>query len=486
MYANEAICWDIYTRAPNGRAMDSSVALVGAARERHANPLSSREWFASAVVAFGFFVAAVITLLVVPWEPDAEPAVIALLLGMYAVVSRIEFEIGNGTTNPEQLVFVPMLFLAPLALVPLLVAAGFALGQVRKLARAERGHVVSALGASWFTLGPVWVLAVLAPSGPPSLDSVEIYLLALGAQAVVLTGAVVVQAWLEGDRQPIGPVLWASRVDAVLSPIGLLVAVEASTEPAALLAVIPLVWLLHVFSDERKERYTASLELQNAYRGTVMLLSDVVEAEDDYTAFHCRSVVELVAEVAEELNIPKSDRQELEFAALLHDVGKISIPKEILNKPSKLTDEEFDVIKTHTVEGQQLLDQVGGLMSRVGKIVRSCHERWDGKGYPDGLAGVEIPLPARIVFCCDAYNAMTTDRPYRKSLGREKALVEIRENSGTQFDPTVAAALERVVMSDERYPRLVEGVAASHAVAAAIAAPVPLPAKDERAAAAAG
>src|SRR5215212_2811738 len=101
-----------------------------------------------------------------------------------------------------------------------------------------------------------------------------------------------------------------------------------SPEPSSLLAFIPLVWLLHVFSDERKERYTASLELHNAYRGTVMLLSDVVEAEDDYTAFHCRSVVELVAEVAEELNIPKSDRQELEFAALLHDVGKISIPKE--------------------------------------------------------------------------------------------------------------------------------------------------------------
>ncbi len=462
------------------------MALVGAARERHAKPLSSREWFASAVVAFGFFVAAVITLLVVPWEPDAEPVIIALLLGMYAVVSRIEFEIGNGTTNPEQLVFVPMLFLAPLALVPLLVAAGFALGQFRRLARAERGHVVSALGASWFTLGPVWVLAVFAPSGPPSLDSVEIYLLALAAQAVVLTGAVVVQAWLEGDRQPIWPVLWASRVDAVLSPIGLLVAIEASAQPAALLAVAGLVWLLHVFSHERKERYTASLELQNAYRGTVMLLSDVVEAEDDYTAFHCRSVVELVAEVAEEMNIPKSDRQELEFAALLHDVGKISIPKEILNKPSKLTDEEFELIKTHTIEGQQLLDRVGGLMGRVGKIVRSCHERWDGRGYPDGLAGVEIPLPARIVFCCDAYNAMTTDRPYRKSLGREKALAEIRDNSGTQFDPTVAAALEHVVMNDERYPRLIEGVAASHAIAAAIGAPVPTPAQDERAAAAAG
>ena len=126
-------------------------------------------------------------------------------------------------------------------------------------------------------------------------------------------------------------------------------------------------------------------------------------------------------------------------------------------------------------------------MGRVGKIVRSCHERWDGKGYPDGLAGEEIPLAARIVFCCDAYNAMTTDRPYRKAMRREDALAEIRDNAGSQFDPTVAAALERVVLSDERYPRLVEGVAASHAVAAAIAsARSPLPTQDERAAAAAG
>jgi HD-GYP domain-containing protein (c-di-GMP phosphodiesterase class II) len=109
-------------------------------------------------------------------------------------------------------------------------------------------------------------------------------------------------------------------------------------------------------------------------------------------------------------------------------------------------------------------------MSRVGRIVRSCHERWDGKGYPDGLRGEEIPLAARIVFCCDAYNAMTTDRPYRKAMSRDTALAEIRDNAGTQFDAAVAEALERVVTSDERYPRLVESVTASNAIAATIAA----------------
>ena len=450
--------------------MDSSIALVGAARERHAKPLSHRERFASAVVATGFLAAAVATLFVVPWKPEADPLLVGALVVLYAVVSRIDFEIGNGSTNPEQLVFVPMLFLAPLAAVPLLVAGGFALGRIRqRIGPAERGHAISELAGTWFALGPVWVLAALAPSGVPSLGSVEIYLLALAAQFGTSTGAAVVQEWLAKDRHPIWPMLWACRIDAVLAPIGLLVAIEGAKEPLAVAAVIPLVWLLRVFSQERKQRYSASLELQDAYRGTVMLLSDVVEAEDDYTAQHSRSVVELVAQVADEMKIPAAARQELEFAALLHDVGKIAIPKEILNKPSKLTDEEFELIKTHTIEGQLLLDRVGGLLGRVGAIVRSCHERWDGRGYPDGLKGEEIPLAARIVFCCDAYNAMTTDRPYRKAMRREAALAEIRDNAGTQFDPAVADALERTVLAQDTYPRLVEGVKTSEAIAATLA-----------------
>jgi len=192
----------------------------------------------------------------------------------------------------------------------------------------------------------------------------------------------------------------------------------------------------------------------------VMLLSDVVEAEDDYTAYHCRSVVELVAEVADELNIPKRDRQLLEFAALLHDVGKITIPKEILHKPAALTDSEFEVMKTHTIEGQFMLDRVGGLLGRVGEIVRSCHERWDGRGYPDGLEGDEIPYAARIVFCCDAYNAMTSNRVYRDAMTSDEALAELELNSGTQFDPRMVAAVRKVVSERRVVASTSEGVRA--------------------------
>jgi HD-GYP domain-containing protein (c-di-GMP phosphodiesterase class II) len=490
MYALAATFWDSYTRAPKGRSMDSAldstVGLVGAARERRENPLSARHRLTGAIGAASFLAAAIASVLVLPWEPQADPLLVVLLVVLYAVVSQVDFEIGNGQATPEQLVLIPMLFLAPLALVPLLVAAGFMLSKVRQRLRDGLwDQSLYDLAWNWFPLGAVGVLATLAPEGPPSLEHTGVYVLAFVAMVVVGTvNALVCERYMNGlkFREVLWPALWSYRVDAVLAPIALMVAMEAYETPAALAAVVPLVWLLHVFSYERRERHSASLELANAYRGTVMLLSDVVEAEDDYTAYHCRSVVELVAEVAEEMAIPRADRQELEFAALLHDVGKIAIPKEILNKPSKLTDEEFELIKTHTIEGQQLLDRVGGLMGRVGKVVRSCHERWDGKGYPDGLAGEEIPLSARIVFCCDAYNAMTTDRPYRKAMPREDALAEIRDNAGSQFDPVVAASLERVILDDDRYPRLVEGVAASHAIAATLGVgrdPVPAGAEAE-------
>jgi HD-GYP domain-containing protein (c-di-GMP phosphodiesterase class II) len=122
---------------------------------------------------------------------------------------------------------------------------------------------------------------------------------------------------------------------------------------------------------------------------------------------------------------------------------------EILNKPAKLSDEEFELMKGHTIEGQFMLDRVGGLLGKVGELVRSCHERWDGAGYPDGLAGEEIPLPARIVFTCDAYNAMTTDRPYRAAMAQEDAVAELEANAGTQFDPNVVEAVARVVTTDQ-------------------------------------
>ena len=203
--------------------------------------------------------------------------------------------------------------------------------------------------------------------------------------------------------------------------------------------------MFSTFAKERRYRIDNAVELSNAYRGTAMLLGDVIEADDAYTGSHSRDVVELVLAVADNLGLDHPGRRQAEFAALLHDVGKVKVPAEIINKAGPLDDGEWEIMKTHTVLGEQMLEQIGGLLGDVGHVVRSCHERWDGAGYPDGLAGEAIPLSARIVCACDAWSAMRTDRSYRRALPFEVALAELRSCAGTHFDPRVVDALVSVL-----------------------------------------
>jgi HD-GYP domain-containing protein (c-di-GMP phosphodiesterase class II) len=423
--------------------------LVGEARERRKQRMDSRERVVDSASAGLFLAVAIAIALLVHNERDVDVVLtICLVIGM-ALVTRVTFEFGDLFTSAEELVFVPLLFLAPLNLVPLLAALAYVLAALPDVFRGEwsRGRWITALGDSWYCVPPVLVLAEFAP-GPPSLDHVGVYLLAVAALLLLQTGWVLLRDRLLQGK-PVRDLLRLcanmSRVTAAFFVVSFFPALAAADEPLVLIGIGPLVWLLTVFSRDRSERWSATLELHRAYRGTVMLLVDVVEHDDDYTAEHSRSVVELARGVAQELEMDKYELQELEFAALLHDVGKIAIPKQILHKPAALTESEFEVMKTHTIEGQFMLDRIGGLLGRVGEIVRSCHERWDGKGYPDGLKGEEIPLAARIVFVCDAYNAMTTNRPYRAALPHEQAIGELVENSGTQFDPEVVAAMVKVV-----------------------------------------
>jgi HD-GYP domain-containing protein (c-di-GMP phosphodiesterase class II) len=415
--------------------------------------MPKREALVRGVSGSAFFVVAVLLAILLPSERESDTLLIFGLIAGYALVSRVRFEFGDGYVVPEQLVFVPMLALAPLPLVPAMVAAGAVLGLAPDLLRGTWywDRTITTLGDCWFAVGPVLILAGLAPE-TATLAAAEVYALAYVAQVAGDLAWTLLRDRLV-DRLPLPEVLsyfaGIARVDAILSPLAFLASVGAASAPVALVALGPLVWLLEIFSRDRRERYAAALELNRAYRGTVMLLSDVLEFEDEYTAQHSRSVVDLVDAVADELGIDRESRQELEFAAMLHDVGKISIPKELLRKPSGLTASEFEVVKSHTIEGQVLLDRIGGLLARVGEIVRSCHERWDGRGYPDGLAGEEIPLASRIVFACDAFNAMTTDRPYRKALDPDAALRELEANASMQFDPRVVAALVHVVEHGE-------------------------------------
>ncbi|HEX6458875.1 MAG TPA: HD-GYP domain-containing protein [Thermoleophilaceae bacterium] len=419
--------------------------------------MSVRERGVVAALATAYVATAAAIATFLDWNRHADPLVMAGLVLLFAVISRVEFEVGSCTAVAAPLVFVPMLFLVPLPAVPMLVPAGHLVAMVPDFVQ-RRKHFDRwpyAISDSWFAIGPVVVISLLDGT-PVRAAALGVYVLALAAQMVTdSVPAALRERLIRGltVRETLAIAVWTYRVDGVLWPIGLVTAAASEQNLIGLAAIVPLVWLLRTFSQERKERYSAALELNRAYKGTVMLLSDVVEADDNYTADHCRGVVELVNAVADELEIDPEERQELEFAALLHDVGKIVIPKEIINKPGALSDEEFELMKTHTIEGQVLLDRVGGLLGRVGAVVRSCHERWDGNGYPDGIAGYEIPLAARIVFACDAYSAMTTDRPYRAAMSRETALEELWANAGTQFDPRIVSALASVVrrgVPDER------------------------------------
>ena len=169
---------------------------------------------------------------------------------------------------------------------------------------------------------------------------------------------------------------WVYGIDLLLAPLGVAIALAADGRAWPLAAAfVPLAALLRVFADERRSRIDNALELSRAYRGTAILLGDVVEADDAYTGSHSRDVVELAVEVGRRLGLGDADLRDLEFAALLHDVGKIAVPKAIINKPGPLDDAEWAVMKRHTIEGQRMLENVGGALARVGAIVRAPRTR---------------------------------------------------------------------------------------------------------------
>ncbi len=159
--------------------------------------------------------------------------------------------------------------------------------------------------------------------------------------------------------------------------------------------------------------------LESLLDETAMALSDVIESRDAYTGGHCQRLAVYSKTIAQALGLDHREVEIIRFGAALHDVGKIVVPDAILNKPGSLTPEEYEVIKGHSVDGGRICQRIG-FLQKAYPIVYHHHERWDGKGYPDGLAGEQIPLAARIVAVADAFDAMTTDRPYRKGMPARK------------------------------------------------------------------
>ena len=184
--------------------------------------------------------------------------------------------------------------------------------------------------------------------------------------------------------------------------------------------------------------------LERTFLSTIEALANALEANDEYTSTHARWITDLALKVGEELGLEPKALKRLELGALFHDIGKIGIPSSILMKPGPLSEQERTTVETHPLLGERILAPIEQL-EEVRQIVRACHERWDGAGYPDHISGEEIPLEARIIFACDAFHAMTTDRPYRKALSNYHARRRLREGAGSQFDPRVVDACLNVL-----------------------------------------
>jgi HD-GYP domain-containing protein (c-di-GMP phosphodiesterase class II) len=181
--------------------------------------------------------------------------------------------------------------------------------------------------------------------------------------------------------------------------------------------------------------------------GMVEALTTLVAARDQYTSRHSREVGALATRISVALGMTASEAQTLGQAGQLHDIGKVAIPDAILRKPGPLSPDEWTITRQHSVVSAEVVSYVPTLR-HIAPIIRAHHERMDGSGYPDGLAGDDIPLGARILAVVDSYAAITTDRPYRAAQSTAWALTELRRGAGTQFDPSVVAALERVLAAD--------------------------------------
>ena len=301
-------------------------------------------------------------------------------------------------------------------------------GLLREIADYARAERQVARGLSYYLADYPATEAVLERGVPwgissddPRADPAEVFVLReMQMESVLLVPLVV------GD-EPWGLIeIYDSRPRAF----------SASERHLAELAGSQIAALLFAFEHEERA--------QRLYRETLASLSNALEAKDAVTSQHTEEVVRLAVAVAAELELDLEAVRTVELGAVLHDIGKVRVPEAILNKPGPLDEAEWVVMRTHPEVGEQIVRPIQSLQSIL-PIVRHHHERWDGTGYPDGLSGRAIPVGARIVAVCDAYRAMTEDRPYREALGPDAARRELEEGSGTQFDPDCVAALLRAL-----------------------------------------
>jgi diguanylate cyclase (GGDEF)-like protein len=359
------------------------------------------------------------------------------------------------------------------------VVAGAELEQALEVAEAQAGSPEATMREFWEMVAGSRssreALLTLPSFLRRSVDAEEVALFELHGTSALVRTAVARHA---GDPQPetftrerlhatgalserlaLGPISRPS-LGGLLTAIGAESAPEDRDAPAGAYAVVPLLWAgrphgliaLRAQRELSAERLrlaellarqtmaVVSAQPEQGSPAAVQALAAAIEARDNYTHEHSEQVVSLATDVAQLLGLSPAEINAVRHGALLHDVGKLAIPNEILHKPGPLTAAEWRVMAEHPAIGERILRRTPQL-GHLAPIVRHEHERWDGAGYPDGLAGTAIPIASRIILACDAYNAMITTRPYREAMSQRDAVAELRDKSGSQFDPQVVAAL---------------------------------------------
>jgi len=230
---------------------------------------------------------------------------------------------------------------------------------------------------------------------------------------------------------------WCTLNFISMAPLGALIAVIYINIGfwGLVLFLLPLILARHTFQ--------SYMQMRQTFLDTIKSLSVAIDAKDPYTKGHSSRVANYVVSLAREMKMPEDKVEMLQYIALIHDVGKVSIPEDILKKDQLLSDEEFGIMRTHCEAGAEVLQSIK-FFAPASDVIRHHHERWDGLGYPDHIKGEDIPISARILAVADAFDAMTSDRPYRKALKPDIALKELEEGAGSQFDPKVVKAFMRV------------------------------------------
>lgn len=302
----------------------------------------------------------------------------------------------------------------------------------------------AALSVPWEKLSPRWQLSMFWASITAIVAAV--YIFDVPTLAILLLMPMMALTYFFGrDRK-----ILLSHMAVAMGAFALPVLTGEATDPElALIVTLPALVAAAALAGVLADRFhTMRSSERGRYKATIEALSTALTARDGYTGSHSQETLWFVRAICDELRLTENEIEYVSDVALLHDIGKIGIPNEVLHEPGKLNLEQWDVMKQHPEIGERIVATVPGL-EEVARAIRHEHERWDGGGYPDGLKGGAIPLASRIVLVCDAFHAMTSDRPYRQAMSVEEARLELAKNAGTQFDPTVVGALLHVLDARE-------------------------------------